>query len=56
MHRKQHIHGVDDVVDEEEYDQFDELPPFSIDIASSNDDVDDATYLRSYHNEGIWIS
>ncbi|CAH1433784.1 unnamed protein product [Lactuca virosa] len=56
MHNKRHILGVDDVVDEEEYDQFDELPPFSIGIASSNDDVDDTTYLRSDHNEGIWIS
>ena len=56
MHSKRHILGVDDVVDEEEYDQFDELTPFSIGIPSSNDDVDDTTYLRSDHNEGIWIS
>ncbi|XP_052624819.1 uncharacterized protein LOC128132334 [Lactuca sativa] len=48
MHSKRHILGVDDVVDEEEYDQFDELPPFIIGIASSNDDVDDTTYLRAF--------
>nr|GEX09040.1 hypothetical protein [Tanacetum cinerariifolium] len=29
MSGKRHILGVDNVVDEEEYDQFDELPPFS---------------------------
>ncbi|XP_023729236.2 uncharacterized protein LOC111876911 [Lactuca sativa] len=56
MHGKRHILGVDDVVDEEEYDQFDELPPFSIGIPSSNDEVDDTTYLRSDHNEGLWVS
>ena len=56
MHSKRRILGVDNVVDEEEYDQFDELPPFSLGIPSSNDDVDDTTYLRSDHNEGLWIS
>ncbi|KAL4573292.1 hypothetical protein LXL04_020092 [Taraxacum kok-saghyz] len=56
MHSKRRILGVDNVVDEEEYDQFDELPPFSLGILSSNDDVDDTTYLRSDHNEGLWIS
>ena len=56
MHSKRRILGVDNVADEEEYDQFDELPPFSLGIPSSNDDVDDTTYLRSDHNEGLWIS
>ncbi|KAL4573860.1 hypothetical protein LXL04_020680 [Taraxacum kok-saghyz] len=56
MHSKRHILGVDNVVDEEEYDQFDELPPFSIGITSSNDDVDDTTYLRTDHDEGLWTS
>ncbi|KAL4564965.1 hypothetical protein LXL04_029044 [Taraxacum kok-saghyz] len=48
--------GVDNPVNEEEYDLFDELPPFSISIPSSNDDVDDTTYLRSDNDEGLWIS
>ncbi|KAL4582811.1 hypothetical protein LXL04_007372 [Taraxacum kok-saghyz] len=52
MHNKRYIIGVDNVVDEEEYDQFDELPLFPFGITSSNDDVDDTTYLRSDHNEG----
>ncbi|KAL4567382.1 hypothetical protein LXL04_022965 [Taraxacum kok-saghyz] len=53
MHSKRRILG-DNVVDEEEYDQFDELPPFSLGIPSSNDDVDDTTYLRSDHHEGLY--
>lgn len=56
MHGKRHILGVDNVVDEEEYNQFDELPPFSIGIPSSNEVIDDTTYLRSDHEEGTWIS
>ncbi|KAL4577869.1 hypothetical protein LXL04_013984 [Taraxacum kok-saghyz] len=39
MHSKRRIIGVDNVVDEEEYDHFDELPPFSIGITSLNDDL-----------------
>ncbi|GKF65724.1 retrovirus-related pol polyprotein from transposon TNT 1-94, partial [Tanacetum coccineum] len=30
MHSKRSIVGVENVVDEDEYNQFDELPPFSI--------------------------
>ncbi|GJV18584.1 retrovirus-related pol polyprotein from transposon TNT 1-94 [Tanacetum coccineum] len=32
------IVGIDDVVDEDEYNQFDELPPFSIGVQSTDDD------------------
>nr|XP_043637988.1 uncharacterized protein LOC122608988 [Erigeron canadensis] len=53
MHGKRRILGVDDVVDEKEYDQFDELPPFSIGTTSPING--DTTYLRSDHNEGLWV-
>ena len=56
MHSEQDILGVDNVVDEEEYAQLGELPSFSIGIKSSSDDVDDTTYLRSNHDEGLYIS
>ncbi|KAI3706869.1 hypothetical protein L6452_24902 [Arctium lappa] len=55
LHGKRNIVGVENVVDEEEYDQFDELPPFSIGIPSSNVGINDTTYLRSDHNEGFWV-
>ncbi|CAI9284343.1 unnamed protein product [Lactuca saligna] len=48
--------GIENVADEEEYNQFDELPPFSIGIPSTNIDIDDTAYLRSDHNEGLWIA
>ncbi|KAL4591019.1 hypothetical protein LXL04_003967 [Taraxacum kok-saghyz] len=56
MHSKRYIIGVDNVVDEEEYDQFDELPPFSIGITSSNDDVDDTRYYDNYLIHHAWYS
>nr|GEU52855.1 ulp1 protease family, C-terminal catalytic domain-containing protein [Tanacetum cinerariifolium] len=52
MPGKRHILGVDNVVDEEEYDQFDELPPFSAGIPPIDGDT---TYLRSDHDEGLWV-
>ena len=54
LHGKRHILGVENVADEEEYDQFDELPPFSVGIPSLDVDITDTTYLRSDHNEGFW--
>ncbi|KAI3682163.1 hypothetical protein L2E82_50097 [Cichorium intybus] len=56
LHGKRRIVGVQNVADEEEYNQFDELPPFSIGIPSSDVHIDDTAYLRSDHNEGIWIT
>ncbi|XP_022002359.1 uncharacterized protein LOC110899776 [Helianthus annuus] len=54
---KRRILGVDDVVDEEEYNQFDDLPPFSIDVQPVNDANDHTTaYLRSDHTDGIYES
>ena len=52
MHGKRHIVGVDDVVDEDDYNQFDELPPFSSGIQSLDEILDDTVYLRSDHQEG----
>lgn len=51
MHGKRRILGVDNVVDEEEYNQFDELPPFSIGIKPLNVANDDTTYIRTDHEE-----
>nr|GEW55305.1 hypothetical protein [Tanacetum cinerariifolium] len=48
---KQSIVGVDDVVDEDEYNKFDELPPFFIGF-QSDDVLSDTIYLRSDHQEG----
>ena len=54
---KRRIVGIDDVVDEEEYNQFDENPPFSIGVSLSEEEVDlNANYARSDHNEGVWIA
>ncbi|GKF50787.1 hypothetical protein Tco_0147254, partial [Tanacetum coccineum] len=55
LHGKRRIVGVENVVDEDEYDKFDELPPFSIGASSSNDVIDDTTYLRSDHDEGTFL-
>nr|GEU47840.1 hypothetical protein [Tanacetum cinerariifolium] len=49
---KRSIVGVENVVDEDEYNQFDELPPFSIGIQSVDEVLDDTIYLRSNHQEG----
>nr|GEY62037.1 hypothetical protein [Tanacetum cinerariifolium] len=48
---KRSIVGVDDVVDEDEYNKFDELPPFSIGF-QSDAVLSDTFYLRSDHQEG----
>ena len=55
LHGKRRILGVDNVVDEEEYDQFDELPPFSDGVPPLDEDTIEATYLRSDPNEGLWV-
>ncbi|KAL4563369.1 hypothetical protein LXL04_027410 [Taraxacum kok-saghyz] len=43
---KRRILGVDNVVDEEEYDHFDDLPPFSVGIEPTNFE-NRTTYVRS---------
>ncbi|XP_076901111.1 uncharacterized protein LOC143555453 [Bidens hawaiensis] len=52
---KRRILGVDDVVNEEEYDQFDDLPPFSVGVQSTVDTTNGETYFRSDHNDGIYV-
>nr|GFA39715.1 hypothetical protein [Tanacetum cinerariifolium] len=51
LQSKRSIVGVDDVVDEDEYNKFDELPPFSIGF-QSDAVLFDTVYLRSDHQEG----
>jgi Domain of unknown function (DUF4216) len=56
LHGRRQIVGVGNVVDEEEYDHFDEISPFSsgIDIMPI-DDNQDANYLRIDHEKGVWV-
>nr|GEZ68970.1 hypothetical protein [Tanacetum cinerariifolium] len=54
LHGKRSILGVENVVDEDEYDQVDELPPFCNGVPPIDDDTVETTYLRSDHNEGLW--
>ncbi|KAJ0508051.1 putative Transposase-associated domain-containing protein [Helianthus annuus] len=53
---KRRILGVDNVVDEEEYDHFDDLPPFSVGIEPGNyDNINGTPYLRTDHTDGIYV-
>lgn len=50
---KRRIVGVEDVVDEEDYNQFDALPPFGEDVdLGAMEDSDELPYVRRDHNEG----
>jgi len=55
---KRRIVGVENVTDEEEYDQFEEIPPFSTDVQAEIGRIiqeeDEANYMRSDHSEGLW--
>ena len=53
MHGKRRIVGVEGVVDEDEYNQFDELPPIGVRV-SADDEVSipsEICYLREDHCE-----
>ena len=50
---KRRIVGVANVVDEEDFDHFDEIPPFSSGV--ENIPVDEVPVVRTDHDEGIWI-
>jgi hypothetical protein len=53
---KRKIVGVKDVVDEEEYNQFDALPPFGEDIIIPTiDDTKEPTYIRCDHDKVIIV-
>ncbi|GJV11307.1 reverse transcriptase domain-containing protein [Tanacetum coccineum] len=56
FHGKRRILGVENVVDEDEYDKFNELPPFTNGVPSLDGDTMETTYLRSDHNKGLWVS
>jgi hypothetical protein len=53
---KRKIAGVQDVVDEEEYNQFDALPPFSKDITFPTiDDTEEPMYISHDHDKAIIV-
>ncbi|KAK1357650.1 hypothetical protein POM88_050906 [Heracleum sosnowskyi] len=56
LQSKRRILGIDNVEDEEEYNQFDENPPFSIGLPTTvREDNVDGNYARTDHDEGQWI-
>jgi hypothetical protein len=56
LQEKRKIIGVQDVVDEEEYNQFDALPPFSEDITIPTIyDTEEPTYIHHDHDEAIIV-
>ncbi|KAK1383810.1 hypothetical protein POM88_021545 [Heracleum sosnowskyi] len=53
---KRRILGIENVEDEEEYNQFDENPPFSMGLPTSyEDETVETNYTRNDHDEGLWI-
>jgi hypothetical protein len=56
LQEKRKIVGVEDVVDEEEYNQFDTLPPFGEDITiPAIDDTEKPMYTCHDHDEAIIV-
>ncbi|KAL8148879.1 hypothetical protein AgCh_006037 [Apium graveolens] len=56
LESKRRILGIYNVEDEDEYDQFDENPPFSIGLPTAvREDNVDTNYVRNDHDEGLWI-
>ncbi|XP_071699139.1 uncharacterized protein [Rutidosis leptorrhynchoides] len=54
QYEKRRIVGVENVVDEDEYDQFDELPQFSVSVQPLNEVAvgNNKIYVREDHEEG----
>ena len=52
---KKRIVGVEGAIDEDEYNQFDEVPPFSSSIMPQVSANDPTPYLRTDHGEGIRV-
>ncbi|KAL8133287.1 hypothetical protein AgCh_008664 [Apium graveolens] len=53
---KRRILGIDNMEDEDGYDQFDENPPFSIGLPTAvREDNVDTNYVHNDHDEGLWI-
>lgn len=57
LQSKRRILGIDNVEDEEEYNPFDENPPFSMGLPSTTIEEEnvDVKYARNDHDEGLWI-
>ncbi|XP_074336479.1 uncharacterized protein LOC141673626 [Apium graveolens] len=56
LQSKRRIVGIDNVEDEEEYNQFDENPLFSVGIQTTlREDNADTNYARNDQDEGQWI-
>jgi hypothetical protein len=56
LQEKRRIIEVEDVVDEEEYNQFNALPPFGEDITIPTiDDTEEPTYIRRDHDDAIIV-
>ncbi|WOG83043.1 hypothetical protein DCAR_0102217 [Daucus carota subsp. sativus] len=57
LQSKRRIIGIDNVEDEDEYNQFDDNPPFSVGIQTTTlrEDNVDINYARNDHDEGVWI-
>jgi hypothetical protein len=52
--RKRRIIRVENAVDEEEFDQFDEIPPFVTSIIKSKiPSANEASYMRNDHHEKV---
>jgi hypothetical protein len=52
--RKQRIVGVENVVDDEEFHQFDEIPPFATSMIKPRiPSANEAQYLRNDHHEKV---
>ena len=53
---KRKILGVADVVDEEDWEKFDDLPPFGENVELPLiDDTEEVTYIRRDHNEALIV-
>jgi hypothetical protein len=54
--RQRKIVGVDDVMDEEEYNKAEDMTPFAMDVDTSTHLAqEDAPYIRHHHNEGMIV-
>ena len=50
------IIGVEDITDEDEYNQFDDLPPFAVDVdIIVLCDSEQPPYVRTDHNKGTLV-
>ena len=53
MSGKRRIVGVENVVDEDEYNQFDDLPPIGDRIRVEEEQLEETCYVREDHSEGL---